>query len=343
MLVVYDERELLHKPKYRIFAGEMRPHTETFERVPVLLDALKKIGLDIAKPADHGMDGILAVHDANYAEFLRTGYDEWKKIPGVAPEMRMTAHPNEYMHRLPDAFIGRAGFYLGDAGCVLNEGSWDAIWASANVAVDAGRRVVKGGAKQAFALCRPPGHHAYKDRASGFCYFNNTAIAAQCGASAGARVAVIDVDVHHGNGTQGVFYERGDVFTISIHGDPAQLYPFFTGYADERGAGKGEGANLNLPVPLLSGDDVYLSAVEEGMKALHNYAPDYVVVSLGLDAASSDPFACMNVSTQGFRRMGEICGGQSKPTIMVMEGGYMSPELGSNLEAFVTGFLNKRK
>ena len=337
MLAIYDPRQLLHRPQTRLTGGVLKPSLELPERVTALLEALDRLGIAVTAPPDHGDDVIRATHDAGYLDFLQTAFDAWRRLPGTGPELRASLHPNEHMRRMPDDLIGRAGYYQADAGCVLVEGTWEAVRASANTAADATARVLAG-APVAYALCRPPGHHAYADKAGGFCYLNNTAVAAHLATVTGRRVAILDLDVHHGNGTQTMFYDRSDVLTVSIHGDPARLYPFYAGYADETGVGAGEGFNLNLPVPLLSGNDAYLAAVDAGIEATRRFAPDLLVVALGLDASPADPFACMQVSRDGFARMGQAAGDLGLPTVIVQEGGYLSDELGPSLEAFLRGF-----
>ncbi|MDX8458857.1 histone deacetylase family protein [Mesorhizobium humile] len=241
------------------------------------------------------------------------------------------------MGRLPDDLLGRAGYYQADASCVLVEGTWEAALASANTALDAMDRVLSG-TNAVYALCRPPGHHACRDQAGGFCYLNNTAVAANWASSRGARVAIVDVDVHHGNGTQAIFYGRRDVLTVSVHGDPAWLYPYYAGYADETGAGIGEGFNSNLPVPLMSDGEAYLAALSAGCAAVRQFSPDLLIIALGLDASRDDPFACMAIDESGFGRMGRMLGMLSLPTLIVQEGGYPSPTLGQSLAAFLNGF-----
>ncbi len=195
-----------------------------------------------------------------------------------------------------------------------------------------------GGAASAYALCRPPGHHAFADLAGGFCFMNNTAIAAERCVRAGRRVAILDVDLHHGNGTQGIFYARGDVLCVSIHADPARYYPFFWGHAHERGEGAGLGANLNLPIPRGTGDDGFLEALGPGLARIRSFAADLLVVALGLDAYEGDPFGGLAVTTPGFARIAEAAAGLGLPTIIVQEGGYLCPELGDNLERFLGAF-----
>jgi acetoin utilization deacetylase AcuC-like enzyme len=191
-------------------------------------------------------------------------------------------------------------------------------------------------------LCRPPGHHAYADMSGGFCFFNNSAVAAAQLRLQHERVAILDVDVHHGNGTQGIFYERPDVLTVSIHADPVFFYPFVWGYAHERGAGPGLGANLNIPLPKGTGDDDYIKAIGEAEKTIRAFAPGALVVALGLDASEHDPLAGLAVTTAGFRRIGAAIAGLGLPTVFVQEGGYLSDILGANLTAVLGGFEEAR-
>ena len=342
MRAIYDSRQTLHKPQTRIAGGVLRPNLEQPDRIASFQRALERMKIETVAPAERGDAGIRAVHDKDYLVFLETGYDEWRKLPDVGPELRVSAHPNVYMNRLPRNFIGRAGYYQADAGCVMLEGTWEAVRASAMTAIEAAQRVVDG-ERASYALCRPPGHHAYADKAGGFCFINNTAVAAELARTKADRVAILDVDVHHGNGTQTIFYDRPDVLHVSIHGDPADLYPFYAGYADERGAGKGEGANLNIPVALQNGNDVYCEAVDRGIDAVKQYGVDILVIALGLDAATDDPFACMRVDRDGFSGMGEHIGALKLPTIIVQEGGYLSTNLEHNFEAFMRGFLQRHR
>jgi acetoin utilization deacetylase AcuC-like enzyme len=203
--------------------------------------------------------------------------------------------------------------------------------------------MVLDGAPHAYALCRPPGHHAYADMAGGFCFLNNTAIAAQRLRGKHARVAVLDVDVHHGNGTQGIFFERDDVLTASIHADPSHYYPYFWGHAHEAGAGKGQGFNLNLPLPLGSPDGSWLDAGDKALTRIREFAPTALVVALGLDASESDPLQGLKVTGAGFYAMAERIARLGLPTVLVQEGGYLSDDLGRNLVQFLAGFETGRR
>jgi acetoin utilization deacetylase AcuC-like enzyme len=197
---------------------------------------------------------------------------------------------------------------------------------------------VLGGARVAYALCRPPGHHAFADMAGGFCYLNNVAIAAELARARHARVAILDVDVHAGNGTQGIFYERPDVFFVSLHGDPSGFYPFFAGYADERGRGAGEGATLNLPLPHGTGDTGFLAALERGLDAIRRVSPGFLLVSLGFDASGHDPLSVLKVTDAGFAEIARRVAALGLPTVLVQEGGYLSDQLGQHLATFLGSF-----
>jgi acetoin utilization deacetylase AcuC-like enzyme len=194
-----------------------------------------------------------------------------------------------------------------------------------------------------YGLTRPPGHHAYADMAGGFCFLNNTAIAAEhCLGRGAAKVAVLDVDVHHGNGTQGVFYRRADVLTVSLHGDPMAFYPFFAGYEEEVGEGPGRGFNLNIPLAQGTGDDAYLEHLADAMERITGFGPDVVIVAVGLDASEQDPLAFLSITTDGFRRIGQQLAALPAPVVLIQEGGYISPVLGDNLEAVLSGFATAR-
>lgn len=337
MLAICDDRQALHRPLTRLAGGLLAPNPEQPERIELLKQGLGDCGIKVIAPARHDATAIAAIHDADYLDFLQNGFAEWKKSPANGPEMRASVHPTVRMNRKPLDILGRTGYFHADASCVMLEGTWEAVCASANTAVDAMSRVLAD-EDRAYALCRPPGHHAYADKAGGFCYLNNTAIAAELAAGQGLRVAIIDVDVHHGNGTQSIFYDRSDVLTLSVHGDPAYLYPFYSGYADEEGEGEGLGFNHNYPVPLMSDSSSYLAAVDKACELASNFSPDVVIVALGLDASSADPFACMDVDDNGFKRMGERLSKLARKTLVVQEGGYPSPDLPGLLKSFMTGF-----
>lgn len=337
MITVFHPDELGHHVHTRLAGGKLVEALETPGRLSALLEAAKTCTSSIVAPRAVAMDVIEEVHDRDYLRFLREGFAAWKKRYPDSIELRPSLHTNSYMRRLPQDLLGQAGYYINDAASVLVADTWQAALASAASALDAARRVLDGEAA-AYALCRPPGHHAYRDLASGYCFLNNAALAATLARRAGARVTILDVDVHHGNGTQALFYDRADVQTVSVHADPVTAFPFYAGYADETGSGDGEGYNLNLPVTPFSGDETYLAAVTEAIAATRAFAPDFVVLALGLDASEQDPLACMRMTSDGFSRMGEMLGAIGLPTAIIQEGGYPSPVLGTNLTRFMNGF-----
>jgi acetoin utilization deacetylase AcuC-like enzyme len=337
MEVVFAEAQLKHDPSAFIVAGERRPNPEVPERAARLLEAALKAGCRPVEPADHGRGPLASVHSAEYLGFLEGIHARWLEIPGAAPEVLPNVHPERRDGPYPIAPVGQAGYHQADTACPIADNTWDSARWSANSALEGAARLMDG-ASAVYSLCRPPGHHAFADRAGGFCYLNNAALATQALRGAHARVVVLDVDLHHGNGTQGIFYGRGDVLTISIHADPARFYPFFWGHAGERGEDAGAGANLNLPLPLGSGDEDYWPALDLACERLLSFAPGALVVALGLDAAHDDPFGGLAVTTKGFAQIGRRIGRLAFPTLLVQEGGYLSASLGANLGAFLDGF-----
>jgi len=340
MKVFYSQAHDLHRPRSFIKAGQVTPTVEVAERATRIAGALVEAGFELVAPRDCGLGPILAVHDAGLVEFLATGYAAWQRLPGAAAEIVPNVHPGPRFRNLPAGIIGRVGYYTQDTACPIVRGTWEATLGAAACAVEAAT-LVNDAAGAAYALCRPPGHHATADRAGGFCYLNNAAIAAQVLRARHERVAIVDIDVHHGNGTQEIFYDRGDVMFASIHADPSAFYPFFSGTAAERGAGAGLGANLNAPFPVGSGDPEVLAAFGDVMAGVRQFAPRAVVISLGFDAHEKDPHGAHRVTTAAFRRMAEALGALALPTVLVQEGGYLHDELGTLARNFLTAFEGK--
>lgn len=341
MKAYFDPRQRAHDPKHFLSSGAQRPNPEQPARIDALLGGATRLGLEVLAPADAGLGPIAAVHTAEYLGFLRNIFTRWRRIEGASAEVIPNIHPDRRTASYPRSAAGQAGYHMADTSCPISQDTWASALASAQTAISAADAVLAG-EPSAYALCRPPGHHAFADLAGGFCFLNNSAIAAQRACAAGRRVAILDVDLHHGNGTQGVFYARGDVLTVSIHADPARFYPFFWGHAHERGVGAGLGANLNLPIPRGTGDDGFLAALAPGLARIADFAPDILVVALGLDAFRGDPFAGLAVSTPGFERIAREIAALGLPTVIVQEGGYLCPELGDNLSAFLGGYAAAR-
>ena len=337
MKAVFDDRQRRHDPQHFLVNGVVGRSPEQPARIDALAEGAARAGCAFQPPADHGMGPLAAVHTAEYLAFLRSIHDRWTRIEGAAPEVIPNIHPDGRGASYPKSAVGQAGWHQADTACPIGPHTWDSAYWSAQTAVTAADLVL-GGERGAYALCRPPGHHAFADLAGGFCFLSNAAIAAERLRAAGRRPAVLDIDVHHGNGTQGVFYARGDVLTVSIHADPARFYPFFWGHAHERGAGAGLGANLNLPLPRGTGDDGFLEAVDAALDRIAAFGTDALVVALGLDAHEADPFKGLAVTTEGFARIGARIAAAGLPTVLVQEGGYLSGALGANLARFLTGF-----
>lgn len=342
MIVVYSDKHQSHAPDRIFIRGAAVPYTEAPSRVEHLLSAIRDAGHEIVAPRDFGLAPIEAVHSADYLTFLQTAHSRWLRLLDDGAVSTRDIHPHTFavrrMHVLPSGLLGQIGWYIAGASAPITEGTWNAAFGAAHVALEAAERL-RSGEGEAYALCRPPGHHAYGDLAGGFCYLNNAAIAAQYLACSLGKVAILDIDVHHGNGTQDIFYHRDDVHFVSIHGDPNDLYPFYAGYAGEIGEGKGAGHTKNLPLPRHAGDDPFLKAIEEGLASIERFQPAALVVSLGFDAFKGDPTAHLAVSTAGFYEAGKRIGGFHKPVLLVQEGGYATADLGRNLSAFLDGFL----
>jgi acetoin utilization deacetylase AcuC-like enzyme len=337
MKVVFSNAQLDHYPKSYLTSGAQAPNPEQPDRANCLLQAALASGLEQVAPDDHGDDVIAAVHTSTYLSFLQNIYTRWCRIDGASDEVVPNVHPISRDDGYPKSAVGQVGYHVYDGSCPIAAETWHSARWSAMTAAHAARQVLDGDAA-CYALSRPPGHHASEDLAGGFCYLNNSAIAAQHLLTKYQRVAIIDVDVHHGNGTQRIFYERDDVLTVSIHADPIRFYPFFWGYENEIGKGRGEGFNINRPLPRGTGDDEYLVVLGEALAAVSDFAPEALVIALGLDAHESDPFRGMTITTDGFAAIGELLSRISLPTVIVQEGGYLSAELGDNLVSFLRGF-----
>jgi len=342
MKAYFADEQRRHDPKSFLSSGAPKPNPEVPERIERLLAGAKAAGCTVERPASYGLGPVAAIHTPEYIEFLQRIFERWQRIEGASAEVIPNIHPIARGGSRPDSAVGQAGYHMADTSCPISEHTFGSSCWSAWTAV-AAAEAVEADAPSAYALCRPPGHHAFADVAGGFCFFNNSGIAAQRLRKSADRVAILDVDLHHGNGTQGVFYRRADVLTVSIHADPVRFYPFFWGYADERGEGPGLGYNLNLPLERKSGDEIFLQALAAGIRRIEAFAPDALVVALGLDAFEGDPFGGLSVSTPGFARIGEAIAALSLPTVIVQEGGYLCDALSNNLTSFLSGFASRHK
>ncbi len=327
-----------HHPRFFLMRGRLRPNFEVPARAAALEAGLAGLGIRPGQPPPAPEVALLRAHDPRYLEFLREAATGWAALPDPGEEVVANVHPTPEMiaegGRLPAGLVGRAGWFTADTACPIGPGTWDAALGAAACAVAAAEEAAAG--RTAYALCRPPGHHAYAARAGGHCYLNNAAIAAETLRAAGAaRVAVLDVDSHHGNGTQGIFWKRADVLTVSVHGDPDGYYPWFVGRAGERGAGPGSGCNLNLPLAQGSDDAAWLAAIGHGLEAIRAFRADALVVSLGFDASEHEPLGFLRVTEAGFARAGAAIAALGLPAAIVQEGGYNTEVIGTLLARFL--------
>ncbi len=344
MKIFYSEEHRKHDPPFEVFDGGKRvPYYENPDRMDRVLSALNKTDwVELVEPTDFGLDPILAVHDREYINFLASCWTEW-----LASDPEAAAAPEQHAF-LPATFalrrkarptsslLGRGGYYLMDLSACIVNGTYNASLASANCALSAASFIANS-QSSAFALCRPPGHHAGKDYAAGYCFINNASVAANWLSSKG-RVAILDIDYHAGNGTQDIFYERNDVLTISIHGDPDYEYPHYIGFADETGEGAGLGYHKNFPLPKDTGDEGYLSALDEALEMLRKFSPNYLVLSAGMDTFDGDPLGKFHVTRGGIAEIGKRVAGLNLPAAIVMEGGYANEALGTNIVTLLENF-----
>ena len=341
MKVFWHDAQLKHAPVFFLARGKVRANFEVPARATALLAACRAMGLDIVapEPVDHA--ALLTVHDAPYLNFIRDSHAAWSAMPDAGDEVVANHHPGPDMiasgASMPAHVIGQAGWFTADAACPIGPHTWvSATWAAA-CALAVADEAAAG--RSAYALARPPGHHAFRARAGGHCYVNNAALAAERLRAAGAgRVAVLDIDSHHGNGTQGIFWDRPDVLFVSLHGDPNRYYPWFTGHAAETGGGAGTGATVNFPLAIGTGDEGWLAALTRGLAAIRGFRADALVVSLGFDASEHEPLNALSVTADGFARAGEAIGGLALPTALVQEGGYNTGLIGALLTRFLNGF-----
>ncbi len=338
MITYFHDAQSAHDPQFFLSSGAARPCPEKPTRIAALLSGVNRLGLPLQTPADHGMTPIQAIHPQRYLSFLTTIHDRWTRIPGASGEVIPNIHPANRSDGYPKSAVGQAGYHMADTSCPIGPATWTSAYWSAQAAIAAAENLLAG-ARASYALCRPPGHHCFTELAGGFCYLNNTAIAAQMLTMHGRKVAILDIDLHHGNGTQGIFYDRPDVLTVSLHAHPERFYPFFWGYPSERGAAAGEGANLNLALERGSGDLPFQRALGQALQAISLWGADTLVLALGLDAFLGDPFAGLAVTTPGFAEIGRQIRALGLPTLIVQEGGYLCPELGDNLAAVLNAFL----
>ncbi|MFZ6653752.1 histone deacetylase family protein [Undibacterium sp. TJN19] len=341
MLTIYSDKHHLHHGT-ELKDGMLKPCVEMPGRADTVLARIKDLGLgDIIAPHDYPVSMYSPVHSERYVDFLQNAWANWAALGRQHDALPLVWPVRDLRTDIEPVHIdGKLGFYAMDAGVPITAGTWEAVCASANLALT-GADIISTSAntRQAFALCRPPGHHASTEYMGGYCHLNNAAIAAQDFIRRGAaRVAVLDVDYHHGNGTQGIFYGRSDVMFVSLHGDPLTSYPYFLGHKDECGHGDGRGFNHNYPLPHGTNWDTYSLALADACKKLAVFAPDALVISLGIDTFKDDPISQFRLENSDYLRMGAMIATLGKPTLFVMEGGYMVDDIGVNVANVLLGF-----
>ncbi|SNT11958.1 histone deacetylase family protein [Tropicimonas sediminicola] len=342
MKTFFSEDHRRHFPQAELSGGEFVTPFERPSRLEYVLSRLHERGLrDIVAPGAPDMEAIRALCAPDYLAFLETAWSEWKAA-GMAGEIIAASFPARRMQtaRPPRNIDGKVGYYALAAETAMTGGTWAAALSSA-ASAQAAQAHVAAGAKSAFALCRPPGHHATADMYGGYCFINNAALVADAFRRDGAqRVAVLDIDFHHGNGTQDIFYGRGDVFFASLHGAPEDAFPYFLGYADETGQGAGEGANANYPMPPGTAYDVWFGALDAALARIRDFGAEALVISLGTDAYKDDPISFFKLDSPDFLDAGVRIGKLGLPTVFCMEGGYAIEQVGINAVNVLEGFLD---
>ena len=341
MKLFYHPDQERHAPPQFLKRGALTDSPEGPRRAELLSEGLAEVGLALTAPAEVDSptlrERLKEIHSERYLDFLETIHARWQALPDATEFVAPNVHPCGGGKHYPRHPVGQVGWHMHDMACPMTETSFQGILASAATAQAAAESIVAGGGT-AYALCRPPGHHAGPDRAGGFCFLNNAALAATVLREHVSQMAILDIDLHHGNGTQDIFYDRGDVWTGSLHVDPSEFYPYYWGGAGETGIGPGLGANLNVPLALGSGIEAFQAGLDELLDAMASFSPDALVVALGLDAHKDDPLAGLTLETPDFVAIGRQIGELGLPTVLVQEGGYPTAALSHNLAAFLRGF-----
>jgi acetoin utilization deacetylase AcuC-like enzyme len=340
MITIFDEAQRLHAPPGYIVSGKLQPSPERPERIDLLMEGVRRLGGPVKAPPSIDRQLLELIHTPRYLAFLENVWTRWSRLPDAsaypAPNVHALGRPTLPEAGYPDSVVGQCGFHIGDGSAPITAETWTSALASAATAAHAAQLLLDGG-RLVYALCRPPGHHAASDVAAGFCYINNSALAAELLTRAGQRVAVLDIDVHHGNGTEAIFYDRANILTISLHADTKRFYPFFWGYAEETGRGDGEGYNLNLPLPRGTKIDDYRRALAKALQRVAEFRPTMLVIAAGLDISIDDPFQGFAITTADFATIGRDIATLHLPMLVVQEGGYPSASLGVNLASLFEG------
>ena len=339
MKTVFSEKHKLRNAKTELYGGQLVKPFERPSRAEFIINRVKDENLGpVIDPQDHGMDAIYKVHDRDYVDFMQSAWDQWQAEDFAGEAIPTTWPARRMRNRVPDFIEGKLGYYAMAGETSISQGTWEAAYWSAQVALTGAAHL--GSTEQGvFSLCRPPGHHSALDMYGGYCFLNNAAIAAQSLLDSGAdRVAIVDVDFHHGNGTQDIFYKRNDVLFVSLHGDPADAFPHFLGYSDETGEAEGEGFNINYPMKPGTGFDEWREALTDALVKVTKFSPDALVISLGVDTFENDPISFFKLKSADFISYGADIAKLKLPTLFVMEGGYDIEEIGINTVNVLQGF-----
>lgn len=337
MKVIYSPKQAMHSATQQLNAFGIQPYPEVHARVEAILAALGDSRFEVIEPKHFERQALLMVHAPDYLDFLERGYAEWVATDS-ANEMYASAFVPRMVSRPSQDIRGRVGWYMADTYTRIVAGTWKAALASAECALT-GAELVANGERAVYALCRPPGHHAGRDFCGGFCFLNNAALAAEyLRRTTREKVSILDIDYHHGNGTQQIFYESADVQYVSIHADPAQEYPFFSGYGDETGAGTGRGTTVNLPIPVEAGEAAFTGALEAALEAIRRFGARALVVSFGADICAGDPEGSFGLKRGALQGYGARIAEAGLPTVIVQEGGYVPEALASAIAFFVAPF-----
>lgn len=331
MKVIYSPIHKLHRPEYEIFNGNKETHADNYNRIEKIKSALGRLqNISFLNPRSFSLSTVEKVHSADYIKFIiETGRKVNKTIyPSVFPYVNFSSPKNS---------VAKLGVYSFDLYTPISSSTYASARNSAMVALTSAL-FVKNGETVSYALCRPPGHHAEKSRMGGYCYFNNAAIAAEF-LSAYGRVAVLDVDFHHGNGTQNIFYKRADIMTISIHASPNEKFPYFSGFANEKGIAKGAGFNINFPLPLGATDREFQNVLIRALQKIKTFNPKFLIIPLGFDTHIQDPIGGFRLSTKYYFQMAKTIRLSNYPTVIIQEGGYNPQTIADNAVSFISGFL----
>lgn len=312
--IIYSPAHLRHSPQFEIFEGEKIPHAEKKERIEEIKKTLIQKGYKtFVSSKSFPITHITKIHQKSYIEFIRQKSNSLKDV-------NFELYPS---------------YYSMDTYTPILRGTFDAAKQSVDVALT-GASLIQKGKKIAYGLCRPPGHHADSNIMGGYCYFNNAAVAADY-LSLHGRVAILDIDFHHGNGTQHIFYERSDVFYVSLHVDPTVKFPYISGFSDETGIGKGKGFTKNFPLPLGTAENTYYKTLKKAISHIKKFNPDYLVVSLGFDTFENDPIGGFKLSIPFYRTIGKEMSYLNTPTLLIQEGGYAVSSLGEMAHFILKG------